>query len=714
MKKTLLLLMGMSILVSRVSGQEKSVGKHLDLNSRAGEAMQKEDYVIALESYQNLLDMVPHDPELHYSIARLHGLMGDPRKAMDCLEKALILGYDFRAEVDTSLAPVRDLPGFSKIQKRIDDMQKPINTSRVAFTIPQKDLIPEGIAYDAVDDCFYLGSVWKCKIVKVDKQGHAADFTDKKQDGLRVVLGMEVDAQRRVLWAASAVSRQHPDIDPDELGWSGLFKYDLKTGKLIKKYTLHETGIRHLFNDVTVTSQGDVFVTDTYFGAVYVVFHDRDTLELFLKSDAFLYPNGITVGANDHTLYMAASGDGVYRIDIPTRKYRLLSQPDDLSLNGIDGMYFYKGSLVCVQNGLNRISRFFLNRKGDTVERMELIETRNRYFIIPTTGAVAGDVFYYIANSQLRSFNQDGSIFPYEKLKDVVILRTDLNTNTAQDDFSILKGPYLGQKPPGDTPELFAPGIVSTKENAEYGGHFSPDGREFYFTRYSPGHQGSIYFMRYADGTWSKPQKLPFMDDYPGGESCFSPDKPILYFVWYDTSSEAFIHDIYAVEKKGPEWGTPFRLTNTDLGARRISPSVSKNGTLYFSGNYDDPGDKDIYRSRLINGTYTKPENLGKRINSNDYEEHVYVAPDESYIVYDSYRPSPIGKSDLYVSYQQNDGSWSDSQNLGIQVNSEHYDWYPKVTPDGKYLMFARTMPDRSIDIYWVEAKIIEELKPLR
>jgi hypothetical protein len=279
-------------------------------------------------------------------------------------------------------------------------------------------------------------------------------------------------------------------------------------------------------------------------------------------------------------------------------------------------------------------------------------------------------------------------------------------------DFTILKDPYLGQKPPGDTPEIFAPGIISTVENAEYGGHFSPDGKEFYFTRYTPGNSGYIYFMRYTDGTWSKPQMLPFMDDYPGVESCFSPDKPILYFVWFDKSSETFVHDIYAVEKKGSGWKTPFRLTSTDLGVRRISPSVSRNGTLYFSGNYDNPEDKDIYRSRFINGMYTKPENLGKSVNSDDYEEHVYVAPDESYVVYDSYRPSPIGKTDLYVSYRQNDGSWSESQNLGVMVNSEHSDWYPKVTPDGKYLMFARTLPDGSIDIYWVDANILEEYKP--
>ena len=285
--------------------------------------------------------------------------------------------------------------------------------------------------------------------------------------------------------------------------------------------------------------------------------------------------------------------------------------------------------------------------------------------------------------------------------------------NCAQkDEFPVLKGPYLGQKPPGMTPEVFAPGVVSTKENSEYGGHLSPDGKEFYFTRHSPQNRGRIFFMKSKSERWSNPRQVSFMNDYPGVESCLSPDGHIFYYVWYDEKEETFIHDFYTVERIEPGWGNPHRLTNTDLGERRICPSVSRNGTLYFSGNYDKPDNKDIYLSHLINGIYEAPINLGLMVNSDSNEEHVYVSPDESYIIFDSYRSSGYGRADLYVSYRLNDGTWSEAQNLGTSVNSVHGDWYPSITPDGKYLMFARSIHGRNIDIYWVDAKIIEEFKP--
>jgi Tol biopolymer transport system component len=159
-----------------------------------------------------------------------------------------------------------------------------------------------------------------------------------------------------------------------------------------------------------------------------------------------------------------------------------------------------------------------------------------------------------------------------------------------------------------------------------------------------------------------------------------------------EPESNEFLHDIYVVERIGNRWGIPHQLTKTDLGSRRISPSISKSGNLYFSGDFDKPGQKDIYCSRMINGEYSTPQNLGLLVNSTYHEEHVYVSPDEKYLLFDSYRPSKFGKSDIYVSYRMKDGTWSKAQNLGPSVNSKNYDWYPVVTPDGKYIIFSRTL----------------------
>jgi len=281
-----------------------------------------------------------------------------------------------------------------------------------------------------------------------------------------------------------------------------------------------------------------------------------------------------------------------------------------------------------------------------------------------------------------------------------------------QDDFPVLKGPYLGQKLPGTRPEMFAPDIISTETHAEYGGHFSPDGREFYFTRYSPGGLAKLWATEIKDAVWTKPRVLSFMDAFPGAESCIHPGGEKFFYVHFDSESEGIKHDIYVVEKSETGWGVPHPLTRTELGKRRISPYVASNGNLYFSGDFDSPGQKDIYCSRLIDGVYATPHNLGPSVNSDYHEEHVYVSPDERCILFDSYRPDVYGKSDIYFSYRMKDGTWSKAQNLGPTVNSEHYDWYPIVTPDGKCLIFSRTLSSGKINLYWVDAKIIENLKP--
>jgi Tol biopolymer transport system component len=235
--------------------------------------------------------------------------------------------------------------------------------------------------------------------------------------------------------------------------------------------------------------------------------------------------------------------------------------------------------------------------------------------------------------------------------------------------------------------------------------------KEFYFPRYYPGDKGKLWRTIFENNTWNKPEIVPFIEEYSGVESCFSPDGNKFFYVHIDLKSEDFAHDIYVVEKNKKSWGIPGRLTNTDLGARRISPSVARSGSLYFSGDFDEPGQKDIYCSKLIQKRYSKPVNLGSPVNSWYHEEHVFVSPDESYILFDSYRPGEYGKSDIYVSFRKKDGTWGEAINLGPGINSGHYDWYPAVTPDGKYITFSRTLPDVNIDMYWVSSEIIEEIK---
>ena len=425
MPRLMLSCLCVALSVAQVQAQESALARFQKLRQAAVEAQRKGEFARALENYLRLLEMVPEKPDINYLAAVAEAKLGEAHQALGYLKKALVLGYPLD-ELDASLSALSGTPGFEEILALLEAQKKPIQNSRVAFTIPEKDLLPEGIAYDPREDCFYLGSLWKSKIVKVGRDGKARDFATENKDGLRSVGGLKVDPERRILWAVSLVSPPWSKSTAGEAGWSAVFKYDLGTGQLIKKYEAEGQSGPHLFNDLALTSAGDVFITDSTRNEVYAIIRDRDRLESFFRSGEFMFTNGITLGADDRTLYVASPGNGVYKIDIPSKECRLVSHPATITLAGIDGLYFYDHSLVGIQPSLNRVCRFHLNPRGDAVERLEVIDARHPLFDFPTTGTIAGKTFFYIANSQAYSFNRDGTIFPPEKLKETVILRAEL------------------------------------------------------------------------------------------------------------------------------------------------------------------------------------------------------------------------------------------------------------------------------------------------
>ncbi len=291
--------------------------------------------------------------------------------------------------------------------------------SRIAFKISEPDLIPEGIAYDGQTGTFYVGSIYKRKIVRVKRGGEIEDFISSRQDSIQNVLGMKVDVGRRLLWVC-AVSGP-PDKERE--GTAAVYKYDLTGGKLIKKYESSDTAQKHLFNDIVIGESGDVFLTDSMSGSVLAIRRASDALETLIGGRTFIYPNGIALSGDGHYMFVA-DARGIHRVNLSNKEVRPVAHADTVSLAGIDGLYWYKGVLLGVQNGFKpeRIVRIELNGGLDRAERLTVLEANNAIFNIPTTGAIARGAFYFIANSQMRALDEREEIpFP-EKLKETKIL----------------------------------------------------------------------------------------------------------------------------------------------------------------------------------------------------------------------------------------------------------------------------------------------------
>jgi hypothetical protein len=296
--------------------------------------------------------------------------------------------------------------------------------STTALLIRERDLLPEGIAYDPVGDTFYVSSISKHKILAVGLDGSAKDFKFSGQDGLGETLGMKVDAKRRILWVVSDSFAPGAQNTAER---QGLFQFDLRTGTLRFRHLLPPNSNGFL-NDVALSSTGEAFTTNSTTGAILRASPDHDGLEAFLPPNSVIQANGIAVSPDDKLLFVAG-WIGVARVDIATRQVQPLAKPLNIADANLDGLYFYKNSLVGIQNPdvhPGRVMRYYLNPARNTIKRAEVLEAYNPTFDVPTTGTLVGDFLYFAANPQIDKRKEDGSMPPLDELQDIHIVKLRL------------------------------------------------------------------------------------------------------------------------------------------------------------------------------------------------------------------------------------------------------------------------------------------------
>lgn len=305
--------------------------------------------------------------------------------------------------------------------------------------------------------------------------------------------------------------------------------------------------------------------------------------------------------------------------------------------------------------------------------------------------------------------------------------------------FPDLSGPYLGQSKPDSMPLVFAPGIVSTgmftRDMA-----ITPDGKEIYFCVAIGNYTYStILYTREVDGRWMEPEIVPFSGG-PGVmdfEPALSADGSKLFFLSTrpDGDEPAGDQDIWYVERTGNGWGVPHNLgepVNTDGG--EFFPSLTRDGTLYFTRNAKGSGLNQIFRSKWENGAFQEPELLPEQVNCGTNRFNAFVSPDESYMIVPAMgMQDTYDGVDYYVVFRDMNDNWSAPVNMGKQVNHDNArGWSPYVSPDGKYFFFMATRTNEieqsdwnyqnlkalndspgngNADIYWVDADFVRILR---
>jgi hypothetical protein len=303
-----------------------------------------------------------------------------------------------------------------------------------------------------------------------------------------------------------------------------------------------------------------------------------------------------------------------------------------------------------------------------------------------------------------------------------------------------LKGGYLGQNPPGLTPEIFAPGFISTGL-MEGVCNFAPDGKEMYYNiAYSikDDWKLSIVYCRVENEKWTSPEFVSFTDmNYIQAYPFLSYDGSELYFTSNMPTNNPDLkneYNIWIAKRNGNDWGDPVPLPLPINGRGDVSgPSLSKTGGFYYT--LISEKEQAIYRSQYNEGKYSEPERLPDTVNSTDSQFDGVIAADESFMILPVYnRKDTYGSTDLYVTFRDENDEWTPVVNLGDEVNSKFTESSARITPDGKYMFFTGLLETHNWgndslsysdvlnyytkpgygnpDIYWVDIKFLDQFRP--
>lgn len=288
---------------------------------------------------------------------------------------------------------------------------------KVAFTLTEEGLIPEGMTYDPLTRNFYVGSIAKRKILRINAKGEVSFFVESNRDRLGEVLGMAINPRTRTLWACS-------NLKTDSSNYSAVHVFDLETGATVKKYFFEHPRKSHLFNDICILSSNDVYITDSDGSGLYKIEAGSDSIRRLTLSQNITLPNGITASADEQSLYIASSTVlGIVKVDLKSMNAKGLGT-SRLYPGILDGIYFKDGEIIGIQNVFfpEVIAQYKLDAAGDSIVKETVLAIAHPLFSTPTTGIIVDDEFYFIANSNVHLFENgklkyDGTLGPVYIMK---------------------------------------------------------------------------------------------------------------------------------------------------------------------------------------------------------------------------------------------------------------------------------------------------------
>lgn len=357
-----------------------------------------------IAAIEELLKQRPNDPALYFYLSRFQAEAGDTRASVAALGKVAELGSGFLPVRDMGFEKVWNDAKFQEMRARLESGLPRLDYAPTAFELDDLGLIPEGIAYDAPSQSFFVGSIARGKIVRVGWGNVVSDFAGAAAQ-LDPVLGLAVDSPRRVLYAVSTSALTD---EGRKTRRNAVVAFDVDTGRMLRRVEVPEA---QQLNDVAVARGGRVFASDSASGAIFEI-PAQGAARTVVRANQIRGTNGLAPALDGERLFVAHS-TGLAVVDIASGRVQRVANATRENIAAIDGLYEWQGQLVGVQNVTTpgRVILITLSRDGATATRVQtLLSHHHNVLDEPTTGVVTERGFFLLAATGVSRYNAQGRI----------------------------------------------------------------------------------------------------------------------------------------------------------------------------------------------------------------------------------------------------------------------------------------------------------------
>ncbi len=382
-------------------------------------AYQANDYAAMQLAAQKSLLARPGFPGGLFNLALSQTLNGDHEASLQTLNVLLAKRVIFDVENLDEFAALRDLEGWSAYSSEAESLQQPLGAATVVGAYNDPKFVPEGIARDK-EGRLFLGSIHKGQLIQLS----AGPSLLSDRDSHWSVFGMRFHADGN-LWFASAAVPQLENVGEDS-GKTGLFLFDVQTGKVSKTAILPPYAPNQVLGDLLVADDNTIYTTDSLTGAVYRYYIDSNEFEALVGGGKLGSPQGLVLDASGRYLFVSDYIGGLYRVALDDGSMTKLEVANDVTDYGIDGLYRHGNELIVIQNGVrpHRVAALRLSENGLSILSTRFLASNLEYFDEPTLGTISGDDFYFVANSHWNRFDRDNGL--PDGLRGPVIFRVSL------------------------------------------------------------------------------------------------------------------------------------------------------------------------------------------------------------------------------------------------------------------------------------------------